>query len=44
VWVALTREPTALRLAVEFGIDEDALRAAIKRRGLQEPPEASATG
>ncbi len=45
VWVALTREPTAQRLAVELGFDEHAVRDAIARRGgSQDPPEASATG
>jgi ATP-dependent Clp protease ATP-binding subunit ClpC len=44
VWVALTREPTAQRVAVELGIDERAVRDAISRqRGSQDPPEASAS-
>ena len=43
VWLALTREPTALRLASELGIDEDKVREAIKRRDAAiNPPEASA--
>jgi ATP-dependent Clp protease ATP-binding subunit ClpA len=45
LWVALTREPTAQRVAVELGIDERAVRDAISRqRGWQDPPEASASG
>ena len=32
VWLALTREPTALRLASELGIDEHKVREAIRRR------------
>jgi ATP-dependent Clp protease ATP-binding subunit ClpA len=43
VWLALTREPTAIRLASELGIDEQKVREAIKRRdGAIDPPEASA--
>ncbi|MGI8428597.1 MAG: Clp protease N-terminal domain-containing protein [Solirubrobacteraceae bacterium] len=43
VWRALTREPTAMRLASELGIDEHKVREAIKRRdGAIDPPEASA--
>jgi hypothetical protein len=45
VWVALTREPTAVQLAADLGLDEPAVRAAIARRGAAvEPPEASASG
>lgn len=45
VWLALTREPTAVRLASELGIDEDRVRAAVKRRDAAiDPPEASAGG
>ena len=43
VWLAATREPTALRLASELGIDEDKVREAIRRRDAAiNPPEASA--
>jgi len=43
VWLALTRERTAIRLASELGIDEHAVREAIKRRDAAiDPPEASA--
>ncbi len=43
VWRALTREPTAIRLAAELGIDEHKVREAIKRRDAAiDPPEASA--
>ena len=43
VWLALTREPTAIRLASELGIDEHKIREAIRRRdGAIDPPEASA--
>jgi len=41
--LALTRERTAIRLASELGIDEHAVREAIKRRDVAiDPPEASA--
>jgi Clp amino terminal domain, pathogenicity island component len=43
VWLALTREPAAIRLASELGIDEQKVREAIKRRDAAiDPPEASA--
>ena len=43
VWLALTREPTAIRLASELGIDEQKVREAIKRRDAAiDPPEACA--
>jgi ATP-dependent Clp protease ATP-binding subunit ClpC len=43
VWLALTREATAIRLASELGIDEHKIREAINRRdGAVDPPEASA--
>ncbi len=43
VWLALTRERTAIRLASELGIDEQMIREAIRRRDSAiEPPEASA--
>lgn len=43
VWLVLTREPTAIRLASELGVDEHKVREAIKRRdGVIDPPEASA--
>jgi ATP-dependent Clp protease ATP-binding subunit ClpA len=43
VWLALTREPTAIGLASELGIDEQTVREAIKRRDAAiDPPEASA--
>ena len=43
VWLALTREPTTIRLASELGIDEQKVRDAIKRRDATlDPPEASA--
>lgn len=43
VWRALTREPTAIRLASELGIDEHKVGEAIKRRDAAiDPPEASA--
>jgi Clp amino terminal domain, pathogenicity island component len=43
VWLALTRERTAGRLASELGLDEDKIREAIRRRdGAIDPPEASA--
>lgn len=43
VWRALTREPTAIRLAAELGIDEHKVREAIKSRdAAADPPEASA--
>lgn len=44
LWVALMREPTALRLAAQLGIDESAVREALARRRSEEPPPASATG
>jgi Clp amino terminal domain, pathogenicity island component len=43
VWLALTCERTAIRLASELGIDEHKIREAIRRRdGAIYPPEASA--
>lgn len=43
VWLALTRERTAIRLASELGIDEKKIREAIRRRDSAiDPPEASA--
>ena len=43
VWLALTRERTAMRLASELGIDEHKIREAIRRRdSAVDPPEASA--
>ncbi len=43
VWLALTREATAIRLASELGIDEQKTREGITRRdGAIDPPEASA--
>ncbi len=43
VWLALTRERAAIRLASELGIDERKIREAIRRRdGAIDPPEASA--
>ena len=45
IWLALTREPTAIQLASLLGVDEVAVRGAIKRRDVSaEPPEASAGG
>jgi ATP-dependent Clp protease ATP-binding subunit ClpA len=42
---ALLREPTAVGLLAELGVDEAALRAAIKRRrDTDEPPRSSAAG
>jgi ATP-dependent Clp protease ATP-binding subunit ClpA len=43
LWLALTRDPTAIRLASELGIDEGKVREAIERRDAAiDPPEASA--
>ena len=43
VWLALTRERTAVRLASELGIDEQKIREAIRRRDSAiDPPEAAA--
>jgi ATP-dependent Clp protease ATP-binding subunit ClpA len=41
VWLALTREPTAIQLASALGIDADKVRAAINA-ATSDPPEASA--
>jgi ATP-dependent Clp protease ATP-binding subunit ClpC len=45
IWLALTRDGTGNRLASLLGIDEVAVRAAMRRRdAAAEPPEASAGG
>jgi len=45
IWLALTRDPTAIPLASLLGVDEVAVREAIERLEVSlEPPEAAAGG